>query len=117
MCGAQSRELLPGFLKSFSVCLVPYKFNNYTKNCFPLKIHEYLASGKPVVASALSAIRDYSEVMYFSATKEEFLGNIRIAMFENDNPKRDKRIQLASHNTWENRILSMEKILSELKLI
>ena len=35
------------------VALIPYAANEYTRSCFPLKLYEYLAAGKPAVASGL----------------------------------------------------------------
>ena len=44
---------LPSVVSSFDVGLIPYVANGYTRSCFPLKLYEYLAAGKPVIASGL----------------------------------------------------------------
>ena len=44
---------LPRYVAAFDVGLIPYVENAYTRSCFPLKLYEYLAAGKPVVASGL----------------------------------------------------------------
>ena len=38
-------------MAAFDVCLIPYVLNDYTKKLSPIKLYEYLALGKPVVAT------------------------------------------------------------------
>ena len=44
---------LSAYVSAFSVGLIPYRANDYTRNCSPLKVFEYLAAGKAVVASGV----------------------------------------------------------------
>lgn len=56
---------LPGHVCHFDLCILPYLVDESTRNINPLKLKEYLASGKPVIASPLpEAIRlaDYLTV-------------------------------------------------------
>jgi teichuronic acid biosynthesis glycosyltransferase TuaH len=48
---------LPGYLRSMDVGLVPYRDSPFNRGSFPLKTLEYLAAGRPVVATDLPAIR------------------------------------------------------------
>lgn len=49
---------LPGHVCHFDLCILPYLVDESTRNINPLKLKEYLASGKPVIASPLpEAIR------------------------------------------------------------
>ena len=43
---------MPAYLQHFDVCINPQEVNDITLGNFPLKILEYLAMGKPVVATA-----------------------------------------------------------------
>ncbi|MFC1475578.1 glycosyltransferase, partial [Candidatus Zixiibacteriota bacterium] len=49
--GERPYEELPRYLKRFDVCLNPYKNDGIAAGASPLKLYEYLASGKPVVSS------------------------------------------------------------------
>ena len=51
--GPKPYSELPRYVAAFDVGLIPYVENDYTRSCFPLKLYEYLAAGKPVVASGL----------------------------------------------------------------
>ena len=58
--GAVSYDELPRYVAAFDVALIPYLTNAYTRSCFPLKTFEYLAAGKPVVASGLPELQGWS---------------------------------------------------------
>ena len=51
---------LPVYIQHFDVCLNPQKVNPITEGNYPLKIDEYLAMGKPVVATSTHTMRDVS---------------------------------------------------------
>ena len=49
--GGRPYSSLPAYLKGMDVVLLPNRINDYTKSMFPMKFFEYLAAGKPVVAT------------------------------------------------------------------
>jgi glycosyltransferase involved in cell wall biosynthesis len=53
--GLRSYEELPGYLRVIDVGLVPYGDTAFNRGSFPLKTLEYLAAGRPVVATGLPA--------------------------------------------------------------
>ena len=55
--GPKPFEALPGYLRLIDVGLVPYRDSPFNRGSFPLKILEYLAAGRAVVATDLPAIR------------------------------------------------------------
>ena len=55
--GAKEFEELPAYLRTMDVGLVPYNFSAFNIGSFPLKMLEYLGSGRPVVATDLPAVR------------------------------------------------------------
>lgn len=110
--GPKPYEVLPNYLKGFNVCILPNVINEYTKNMFPMKFFEYLASGKPVVSTSLPSLKDFVEYCYFAVNNSEFTEFIRKAISEtNNNEIRQKRIELAKMNTWEKRINDMSEII------
>ncbi len=61
--GPKAVDDLPAYCQHFDVCLMGYKRNNYTKYIYPLKMHEYLATGLPVVSSPIPAAMEFSNVL------------------------------------------------------
>ena len=66
--GAVPYEELPSVVKGWEACLLPYYHNALTVNINPLKLKEYLASGKPVIATPLP---DVLELNKYLRTVEE----------------------------------------------
>ncbi len=56
LAGWQPYEKIPEFLKISDVCLFPAHDNEVTHNIVPIKIYEYMAAGKPVIATRLPGV-------------------------------------------------------------
>ncbi len=78
--GGKSPDELPAYPQHFDVCLMPYRLDGYTKYIYPLKLHEYLASGRPVVGSPIPALHEFREVVALAATPEEWADAIATAL-------------------------------------
>ncbi len=110
--GGRPYEKLPNYLKSFDVCLLPNRLNEYTRNMFPMKFFEYLASGRPVVSTALSSLKEFRPYFYQADSPEEFIRNIETALQEEPALK-EKRIALARKYSWTNRMEEFSQLLEE----
>jgi len=108
--GGRPYEKLPNYLKSFDVCLLPNRLNEYTRNMFPMKFFEYLASGRPVVSTALLSLREFKEYFYQADSPEEFIKNIEQALQEEPSLK-EKRIALAKKYSWTNRMEEISQLV------
>jgi glycosyltransferase involved in cell wall biosynthesis len=54
--GKRPLHELPGYVQGMNACLMCYDVNDYTHFIHPLKLNEYLATGNPIVASAIDAV-------------------------------------------------------------
>jgi glycosyltransferase involved in cell wall biosynthesis len=99
--GPKDYKDLPLYLQSFDVCIIPYKLTEVTINARPLKLFEYLASGKPVVSTPLPSVLPYGKVVRIGSTNEEFIQQIEKSLLEKDESLKKKRIDLARENSWE----------------
>lgn len=68
--GAKATSELAAYPQHFDVCVMPYRVNDYTKYIYPLKLHEYLASGQPVVTVPLPALRGLEDLVEFASGTE-----------------------------------------------
>ena len=55
--GSISHEDIPDYIAAANICIAPFKDTEVTRCKSPLKIVEYLASAKPIVASLVGEIR------------------------------------------------------------
>ena len=92
---------MPGYVKGFDVALNPQIVNPITDINYPLKIDEYLAMGKPVVATRTTFMKYFQDDTYLAATKEEYLPLIEQALAENSPEKEKRRTEVAKSHSWE----------------
>jgi glycosyltransferase involved in cell wall biosynthesis len=92
---------LPRYVAAFDVGLIPYVSNAYTQSCFPLKLYEYLAAGKPVVASGLPELARMEPDIVLVDGATSFVKAVQEAVGRNGESERLRRRQLASRNSWE----------------
>jgi glycosyltransferase involved in cell wall biosynthesis len=111
MLGFKPLNVLPQYLAGMDVCLIPWPESDWTKSAFSLKLFEYLAAGKPIVASWTEEYLPYKELVYLASTYEEFERNIKYALSETDRGLVKKRMQLAKNNTWDVRFAYLNNII------
>lgn len=70
--GLKPAVRLPGYTQHLDVCLLCYHVNDYTKFISPLKLHEYLAAGRPVVGSDIDPIRSFGELIRVARSDGEW---------------------------------------------
>ncbi len=100
--GTKKPESLPSYLKGIDVTLNPQILNEITDLNYPLKLDEYLAMGKPVVATNTSFMRFYfNDYSYLADTKEEYVTQIERALREDSPELISKRIEYAGEHSWE----------------
>lgn len=63
---------LAAYPQHFDVCMMPYVKNGYTQNIYPLKLHEYLASGSPAVGAPIRSLLDFAHVIPLATTRDEW---------------------------------------------
>lgn len=102
--GFRPPEMLATYIRSFDVCINPQLVNELTIGNYPRKIDEYLAAGKPVVATATRAMEVFSEYVYLAKDESEYLTFIELAMAEDHPAIAENRKTFAQQHTWENSV-------------
>ena len=101
--GARPYDELPRYVAGFDVGLIPYVANDYTRSCFPLKLYEYLAAGKPVVATGLPELAGMEPDVVLAADDEAVVAAIERGLAARTAEDVARRAEIASRNTWETR--------------
>lgn len=95
---------LPRYVHAFDVCLLPFKVLPLTLATNPVKVYEYLAAGKPVVAVDLPEVRQFGALVRAAGTPGDFVAAVTAAL---DEPQSGARIEERQHfalgQTWANR--------------
>jgi uncharacterized SAM-binding protein YcdF (DUF218 family)/glycosyltransferase involved in cell wall biosynthesis len=115
LLGARPHTEIPTYIGAFAVGLVPYRRTEYTANVYPTKLNEYLAMGKPVVATDLSEIRrfnaEHGDVVAVASEPAAFAEAIREALTKNEPSARERRIEVAKTNGWTVKIARMTALI------
>ena len=112
--GAKDGSQLPAYINSFDVCINPQLVNEVTIGNYPRKIDEYLAMGKPTVATQTRAMEIFADYAYLGETKEDYINLIQKALDENTTELQNKRKTFAASHTWENNVLEIYKAINSL---
>lgn len=113
--GSKKMSALPAYLNAFDVALNPQKLNEVTRGNYPRKIDEYLAMGKPAVATKTEAMEVFSEYVYLAEDKEGYITLIEKALRENTPEKEKEREKLARSHTWEANIAEIYRRIEEVE--
>ncbi|HVS97748.1 MAG TPA: glycosyltransferase [Puia sp.] len=100
---------LPAYVGRFDVCINPQLINDVTIGNYPLKVDEYLAMGKPVVATRTEAMQIFGDCVYLAERPEDYPALIARALAEDNPSLKEKRIKLARSHTWT---ASVDKLYS-----
>jgi GT2 family glycosyltransferase/SAM-dependent methyltransferase len=114
LLGEKPYRELPGYLRQFDVCTLPFRLNQLTRAVDPVKVYEYLSQGKPVVSVPLPELAPLSELLYFARGAEEFAAQIDRALDETDVSLSEKRIAFTSENTWGSRVQTLDAAIRAL---
>ncbi|HKV70106.1 MAG TPA: polysaccharide biosynthesis C-terminal domain-containing protein [Gemmatimonadales bacterium] len=63
---------LPAYMQHLDVCLLCYVQSGYTKFIYPMKLHEYLATGRPVVGTPIRSLLEFKNVVRLASTPDEW---------------------------------------------
>jgi glycosyltransferase involved in cell wall biosynthesis len=113
--GGKPPELLPAYIDAFDVCLNPQLVNEVTIGNYPRKIDEYLAMGKPVVATRTDAMSVFENHTYLGNSKEDYIQLIEKALSEDSELLHQKRIDFAGTHTWANNVKEIYKAINKAK--
>ncbi len=112
--GHKPYATLEEYYAGFDGYIIPYKLNDYTVGgCFPVKFHDALASGLPVVVTDLPAYLPFKDVSYIAKTPEEFAELVKKSLLENTQKREIERQKVAMENDWDGKVAKMLKLVSE----
>ncbi len=109
--GRKTVEALPGYMHQFDVALMPYARNPWTEHINPLKLYEYLATGRPIVTTPIPAVQDFSEHLSIADNESAFVQAVAQALDTSDPAAVARRQAVAREHTWDRRVETLSTII------
>jgi glycosyltransferase involved in cell wall biosynthesis len=103
---------VPGYVAGFDVAIVPFRINALTAGVNPIKVLEYFALGKPVVASYMEELEHYRPHLVLTRSTEEFVQGVRQALNGDTDEQRRARQEIARSRSWRRIAESFMKVVT-----
>jgi len=107
-------EKLPLEANKFDVCIIPFKTGPFGDSINPVKMYEYLATGKPVVSTSLAEARDMAPAIRIATDYADFSRQIEHSLAHDDALSRESRLKLARDNSWDRRMIVIKQSINQM---
>lgn len=113
--GCKEHTELPSYMAHMDINTLCYRSEGgWWQFGYPLKMHEYLAVGKPVLGADLRAVREFEGVIDIATTTQEWIEAIERTLDDRAISNSDERKSVAHQNTWDQRVDQLEGWLFDL---
>lgn len=104
---------IPFLCAGFDVCMLQWKMGEWIRCCNPLKMFEYMASGRPIISVAIKEAMLYSDIISIAHNKEEFCDAIRWEL-QNGTPERArKRVEITRAHSWDKHVEKISELITK----
>lgn len=101
---------IPRYVAGFDVCVNPFVLDGLAEAVSPIKLYEYLASGRPIVSVDMPAAREFDALIWVAKDAGEFLSGLGSALREGQS-RAARRQAAAQGYSWAARFRAVEQIL------
>jgi len=106
--GACAHEEVLSYVSQFDACLLPHLSTEFTQSLDPLKLYQYLAAGKPVLATPAGIPRELASHVSLVTSAEELVQEAERAIAHAGPAAIASRRAAVAHATWEARAAAIE---------
>ncbi len=114
--GQRSYQQLPGYLKGWDVCLLPFARNDATRFISPTKTLEYMAAGKMIVSTPIQDVAEpYGDIVYLGGTPDEFVRACEVALAASPSERAERRRKMdevIGRTSWDRTASRMEELMA-----
>ena len=115
--GKMPYENIPALIAGFDVCINPFVIDKLSDTVSPIKLYEYLASGKPVVSVDMPAAREFSDLISIVHTPDEFVAALENQIIANEKATvlhdMEARQKAVKEYSWDARFQQVENVVGK----
>lgn len=115
LIGWRPHRLLPSYIQSFDVCLIPFANSLFNRASCPLRMFDYLASTRPIVSTPLAdgSLFAGEDIIHFANDPEAFIARVGLILRAGGDGLEERRWFIAQQHTWEERAKALWAVLAE----
>jgi len=119
LLGERHRNVVPKYLLLMDVNALFYRAtpDSWTHVAYPLKLHEYMACGHPVVSVDLKMIREFEPLVQFATGADAWERALAHAITGDDGTQPEQRRAIAAQHSWDARVEVLQRWLGELPVL
>jgi len=112
LLGQKPIDDVPRYVHQFDVCVIPYVLDLRAQHASPLKLYEYSAASKPIIATDFAAARAFEGHVCIVDGSSEFIKACEQSItLQSSAPELVENCRFAAGNTWDHRIQQISDIL------
>jgi glycosyltransferase involved in cell wall biosynthesis len=105
---------LPGYLKAFDVCLMPFALNEATQYINPTKTLEYMAAGRPIVSTPVTdVVRQFADIVRVAPAGTHFVDAVRWALAAPDRRLLEAGLRRSADASWDAIVTRMQRLIAD----
>ena len=114
--GTVEHNLIFKIMDEANILIMPFIVNELIKSVNPVKLYEYIYTGKPIIAPLYGESLKFEPYVYLYSNDNECLEFIdqikkRVNVIKKT---KDECVSFCSNNTWEDRINTIHYVLNKL---
>jgi glycosyltransferase involved in cell wall biosynthesis len=113
LIGPRPHSALPGYSQHWQVSLLPFIDNAQIRASNPLKLREYLATGRSIVSTPFPALDAYADLISIAPDAAGFVAALEQSLHEPDARRAERRDRVRSE-TWEARAAQVATLIDGL---
>ncbi|KQY52670.1 glycosyltransferase [Lysobacter sp. Root494] len=113
LAGPQPYATLPDWARCFDAAMIPYRLNRQVANANPLKLREYLATGKPIVSVSNPEIQKFAEYITIARSRQEFLAGLDRCLAGEPPGAASRRMTAVADQTWDRRVEAVLDVVAD----
>jgi glycosyltransferase involved in cell wall biosynthesis len=100
--GGRDYAELPAYAAAFDVCLMPFALNDATRFINPTKALEYMATGRPLVSTAIEdVVAQFADIVAVAHNRSDFVAFCERAAVQPDTAAVERGLARARSNSWD----------------
>lgn len=105
---------LPEAISSASLFLLPFGFDALSQSCSPIKIKEYLACGRPVVATAIPEVTQFKDFVMAVSSPEDFVKAVLSVHSHHSPPQPTKAArEFLAQDSWLSKAIALSEKVTQ----